>query len=532
MLSMTTRDGVRLDADVYYPDEDGCFPILLMRQPYGRSIASTVVYAHPHWYASQGYIVVIQDVRGRGTSEGRFDPFVHEREDGFETVAWAAALPGSTGEVGMYGFSYQGMTQLYAASLKPAALKVICPAMLAYDLCTDMAYEGGAFCLQSQLSWAIQLEAETARLRGDKQAYQALYQASRQLPLYDVNPSQPDVLQRYAPESYYFDWLAHRDPDDAYWQIRSPKTYMQSVDLPMLHIGGWFDTFLRGTLHLYQAMVQQSTQLQHLRIGPWSHLPWGRYVGSQDYGPEAVNGIDQLQLQWFNHFLKGMDTGLTTEPPVRLFQLGSNQWCSWPSWPRFSTSYYLGGSGLAAISDVEGMLTPNPPKIADPVYMVHDPWRPVPSLGGHFSSPSGSFNRAGLDNRSDVVTYTTLPLGKPLTLAGECWVELRCTADQPSFDIGAVISVVQASGIYNLTQGFLRISDPRPQLPLRILLQPICAQIYSGQALRLSLSASCFPAFANNPGTSTPVNQATLIEARIITLKIEPAGSWVSLPIA
>ncbi|MGA7800418.1 MAG: CocE/NonD family hydrolase, partial [Gammaproteobacteria bacterium] len=112
---MVTRDGVRLDADVYRPDADGEFPVLLMRQPYGRRIAATVVYAHPAWYAAQGFLVVIQDVRGRGTSEGVFRVFEHEVDDGFDAVEWAARLPGSCGRVGMYGFSYQGMTQFYAA---------------------------------------------------------------------------------------------------------------------------------------------------------------------------------------------------------------------------------------------------------------------------------------------------------------------------------------------------------------------------------------------------------------------------------
>lgn len=142
-VSMFTRDGIQLDADVYRPQGEGSYPVLLMRQPYGRAIASTVVYAHPRWYAAQGYIVVIQDVRGRGTSKGSFYPFRHEVEDGFDAVNWAAALPGSNGVVGMYGFSYQGMTQLYAASTRPSALKAICPAMLPYDLYADAAYPGG-----------------------------------------------------------------------------------------------------------------------------------------------------------------------------------------------------------------------------------------------------------------------------------------------------------------------------------------------------------------------------------------------------
>ncbi|MFT0795203.1 CocE/NonD family hydrolase, partial [Synechococcus sp. H70.1] len=144
-VSMLTRDGIQLDADIYRPEGGGSYPVLLMRQPYGRAIASTVVYAHPRWYAAHGYIVVIQDVRGRGTSKGSFYPFRQEAEDGFDAVNWAATLPGSNGVVGMYGFSYQGMTQLYAASSRPSALKTICPAMLPYDLYADAAYPGGAF---------------------------------------------------------------------------------------------------------------------------------------------------------------------------------------------------------------------------------------------------------------------------------------------------------------------------------------------------------------------------------------------------
>ena len=169
--SMQTRDGVRLDADVYRADTDEQLPILLMRQPYGREIASTVVYAHPRWYAAQGYIVVIQDVRGRGTSAGEFDLFAHEAADGLDTVEWVSQLPNSTGKVGMYGFSYQGMTQLYAAAGQPKCLKAIAPAMVAYDLYADWAYENGAFCLYASLAWAIQLAGETARRQGNEVAY-------------------------------------------------------------------------------------------------------------------------------------------------------------------------------------------------------------------------------------------------------------------------------------------------------------------------------------------------------------------------
>jgi uncharacterized protein len=176
-ISMATRDGTRLDADVYMPDAPGPFPVLLMRQPYGRAIASTVVYAHPAWYAAHGYIVVVQDVRGCGTSGGEFRLFEHEAEDGADAVAWAAALPGSSGNVGMYGFSYQGNTQLLALSAGAPALKALCPAMVAWDMHADWAYEGGAFRLADNLAWGIQMAAEAARRRQDFIAHQALYAA-------------------------------------------------------------------------------------------------------------------------------------------------------------------------------------------------------------------------------------------------------------------------------------------------------------------------------------------------------------------
>ncbi|MGH8668460.1 MAG: CocE/NonD family hydrolase, partial [Burkholderiales bacterium] len=174
---MKTRDNVRLDADVYRPAAPGPHPVLLMRQPYARAIASTPVYAHPGWYARQGYIVVIQDVRGRGTSEGVFRPFESEAEDGRDAVEWAARLPGSNGKVGMYGFSYQGMTQLFAASSRPEPLKAIAPAMAAYDVFEDFAYEGGALRLAGAIGWALQLAVESARRAGDAQAHQELLSA-------------------------------------------------------------------------------------------------------------------------------------------------------------------------------------------------------------------------------------------------------------------------------------------------------------------------------------------------------------------
>lgn len=519
--SLHTRDGVRLDADVYYPEAPGEFPVLLMRQPYGRAIASTVVYAHPTWYAAQGYIVVIQDVRGRGTSEGEFSLFAHEIEDGADTVTWAATLPGSTGQVGMYGFSYQGMTQLYAAIARPEALKAICPAMVGYDLYQDWAYEGGAFCLQANLSWAIQLAAETARLKGDRAAFQTLSTAAKSLPLCDEVPTRSGLLKKLDPDSFYHGWLDHPEPGD-YWDRLSPHSQLQAVDLPMLHIGGWFDPYMRGTLRLYREMATRSQLPQHLIVGPWAHLPWGRRTGAIDYGKEAATPCDRLQIRWFDQFLKGKDTGLLEELPVTLFEMGTNQWRKFSQFPGGTTvPYYLTSTGLASIDEQDGRLVPSEPAPAPlPDVLVHDPWRPVPALGGHAAFPSGAFDRTHLDCRTDVLTYTTEPLATDLHLAGELVAEIHCAADAPSFDLCAVLSEVRASGgVYNFAQGYGRVENPSTPL-LRISLQPTCQYIPAGHALRLSLSATCFPAYPVNSGTGTPVGEARLIDQKIMTLRI------------
>jgi putative CocE/NonD family hydrolase len=514
--SMLTRDGVRLDADIYRPEETGEFPVLLMRQPYGRAIASTVVYAHPTWYAQQGYIVVIQDVRGRGTSEGEFKLFANEIADGEDSVNWAANLPESSGKVGMYGFSYQGMTQLYAASTCPTALKTICPAMIGYDLYADWAYEGGAFCLQANLGWAIQLAAETARIKGDETAYQALYKASRNLPLFDQIPAVPEILKQLAPDSFYHDWIEHHQPSD-YWKNLSPN--LDQVDLPILHIGGWFDTYLRGTLNFYHESVSHSQHPQYLIIGPWAHLPWGRKVGAIDYGIEADNPIDELQIRWFDYFLKGIDTGILEELPITLFEMGSNQWREFETWPKAEfKSYFLVTNGLASVREDAGILQEFVEQNSTDI-LVHDPWRPVPGLGGHATFPAGSFERSALDCRSDILTYTSTPLETDLHLAGDVFVEVYCEADTPSFDLSAVLSEVRKDGcVYNFTQGYIRVESS--ENPVIIRLQPTCIKMVKGNAVRLSLSGACFPAYPVNPGTGQPPSKTRLIDAKIITLTL------------
>jgi putative CocE/NonD family hydrolase len=523
--SMRTRDGVRLDADVYRPDAPGPFPVLLMRQPYGRGIASTVCYAHPNWYAARGYVVVVQDVRGRGTSAGTFRILENEVSDGAEATAWAAALPGTNGAVGMYGFSYQGTGHLLAAGEAPHALKAVAPAMIGWDLRTDWAYENDAFCLQGNLGWAIQIGAETARLAGDAPAFDELYAASRALPFGSARPVLPGAIERWRHYTHYHDFLTRRD-DSEYWQRISPAALSADVSIPLLFVGGWFDSQFRGTLAAYKHFAKAGRAPVRLIIGPWAHIPWGRRLAGIDFGPAAGSDIDLLQVQWFDHWLKGRDTPIVHAPPVRLFDMGRNAWREFAAWPQRHMTLYLAGSGRAAVDQRDGTLLGEPPPTAAVDFLVHDPWRPAPAVGGAFGTPVGPADRSAVDARGDVMTFTTRALERELRLAGDVSASLWLACDAPSFDVGCVLSRVTRSGqVLNLAQGYRHLPAPsRLDQPVAIPMRATCASIAAGEALRLSIAAACFPAYPVNPGNGLPP-EASLDQARITTLGVRHGGA-------
>ncbi|WP_347338255.1 CocE/NonD family hydrolase [Synechocystis sp. FACHB-383] len=524
--SMVTRDGIRLDSDLYYPNSGGPWPALLMRQPYGRRLASTLVYGHPHWYAAQGYLVVIQDVRGRGSSQGEFDLFAHEVEDGEDCLNWVSQLPQCDGSVAMYGFSYQGMTQLYAAANHYPCLKTICPAMVAWDLYRDWGYENGAFCLQNNLGWALQLAADSAKRRGDGKTFHQLMSLAKSYDFSDLQPALPDRLGELAADSFYHQWISQA-PESDYWQRRSPDKRWQiraKTDIPVLQIGGWFDPHLRGNLRLYGALERCDIK-QKMVVGPWGHFPWGSRVGGQNYGESAISAVDQLQLAWFDHFLKGQEPRFN-QAKLELFDLGTKQWRYLADWPATSQSWFLQCSGLGTTQG--STLTPTAPNeklttgITD--VWVHDPWRPVPSWGGHSGYPQGVKERSLVDDRSDVVTYTSEPLKERVTICGTPQILLMVASDRPSFDVAVSLSQVSNTGeVWALSHGYCTILEE--QATLAIFLQAICATLSVGDRLRISLAGASFPAYGVNPGTGQEAVLANLVEQQIITLALVTNGT-------
>ena len=526
VVAMKLADGTRLDADIWAPAGGGRHPVLLMRQPYGRAIASTLVFAHPAWYAAHGYVVVVQDVRGTGSSQGRFRLFADEIADGAAAAAWAADLPGGDGRLGMYGFSYQANTQ-YLAMAGGARPDAAAPAMAGWTMFDDWAWEGGSFRLASNLGWAAQMGWLRAMHDGDAAAAAAFQAAARALPLGGAARTRPEVMRAHAALTHYTDWLTHDRPGP-YWQAMAPACLLGAAlpSVPMLHVGGWYDQMLMGTLGAHAAFAGARDAAQRLVVGPWQHQPWGRRVGAVDFGPAAVSRIDTAQLAWFERHLKGRD--VPTGAPVSLFDLGRHVWHDFADWPQtVETAWFLAGDGLAASGGGGALQTGAPP--AGVERFVHDPWRPAPTHGGHLGAPGGMQDRAGVDDRTDVAVFTSPPLRAPLFLCGRVRAELEASADQPSFDLNVTLSMVDPQGrAWNLTQGHARRDEAGW---CEVAMRATCATVPAGHCLRLSVAGACYPGHPVNPGDGSAAADFTMARERIITLSIKTGQSRLVLPV-
>lgn len=518
-------DGTVLVSDHYHPPGPGPFPTLLVRQPYGRAVATTVVYAQPVWFAAHGYRVVIQDVRGRGDSTGRFYPFRHEGPDGAATIEWLAGLPGSDGRVGMYGFSYQGLTQLLAAAERPAALRCIAPAQSAGDLHSGWFYHQGAYRLASGVGWALQMLRGDARKRRLRSASRALEAAVPQLTslLAAAPVSRIACLTARGLPSYHRDWTRRREPG-GWWARHDVSTRLDRIDVPALHLWGWFDTYLDGSEQLYQGLRRASGARQFLVAGPWTHIPWGRRAGDVDHGPEAVLDTDALLLRWFNHWLK--DSGeFDGEPAVRSFALGENRWHrlrSWPGEPGGGKDgppghhWFLDSNGRANSNRGDGRLSeaaPDGPRPRDG--FVHEPEVPVASPGP--GGAPGPYLQDRQDSMNNVLAYTSPPLVSAVRVAGRPRVRLHATSRTPSADLVAKLVRVLADGrSYNVCLGIARstwLFGPGGLVPDRIQcwefdLEPTHCVFAPGERLRLVVTGSAFPLYDRNPGSTVPPAEA------------------------
>jgi putative CocE/NonD family hydrolase len=512
-------DGTTLVSDHYYPEGEGPWPTLLMRQPYGRAIASTVVYRHPVWFARCGYHVAIQDVRGRGGSSGEFYPFRNEARDGAESIAWLRKHSACNGRIGMYGFSYQGATQLLAAAEQPEGLECIAPHMTATDLYNGWFYHHGALRLNATLSWGIQLLREDARRMGLHEASDRLERAwadvrsqSATVP-YAKHPAIADP----ALPSYVRDWFRHREPG-SYWSEQDVSVRIDRIQIPALHIAGWYDTYLEASIQSYVTLrdgagSEFARKNQYLIAGPWVHLPWGDRAGDTNFGEAANLDTDEILLRWFNHWLK--DSGeFQGEPKVQYFSLGANRWRTADAWPGEATyPIYLLGAGNANSRKGGGRLVATAPVGEEPRdVFVYDPEVPVSAPGGA-QAMNGPYDQATLEMGNNLLVYTSDPVKAEMEIFGQPRIRLYAATSAAQADFTAKIVRVTTSG----RAEFLSIGIARSSWMFRVssyeadkihlwefTLEPIAFTLAASERLRLEIASSAFPLYDRNPSTDSP----------------------------
>jgi putative CocE/NonD family hydrolase len=552
LVKVPMRDGVVLYADVYRPATDGKYPVLVSRTPYGTERFPSA-YEEPLFFARRGYVFVYQDVRGRHESEGKWEPFRNDIEDGYDTVEWAAKQPWSNGKVGMQGHSYGGHVQWRAAMARPPHLVTIFPLVASTSLYHNWVTLNGAWRLSFNFGWGpVRQESRimqntgihTAKDAPESQRYEKVLST---LPLTGMQ----QLLGRHA--QFYTDWIQHPDYDD-YWKKINAEEMLNDISIPVHTHGGWYDLFLQGTLNGYTGLSRQSgrgRQKSHLVVGPWEHGV-SQKTGDLDFGPEARVEREVFELRWFDYWLKGIDNGLAAEAPVKIFVMGKNQWRLENEYPLARTQYrkmYLSSSGSANTAKGNRALSWEPPGDKSPPDRYnYDPANPVSSTGGNncCGTPtlSGPRDQRLVESRDDVLVYSSPPLNDDLEVTGPVKVVLYASSDAPDTDFAAKLVDVYPDGrAINICEGILRAryreSTARPQLlePGKVYALPIdligTSNVFlKGHRLRVDLTSSHFPQFDRNPNTGKPFGTGT--EMRIARQTIyHTAGqpSHILLPV-
>ncbi len=499
------HDGVLLSANVFRPGAPGTVSTILMRTPYGKGDDWT---SNHQAFVAHGYAVVIQDVRGRYESQGTFQPLTQEPSDGNDTLNWIAKQPWSNGKVGMTGGSYLGIVQWKVAILNNPHLKAIFPWVSGDDDYRDRYYStGGAVKLGHRLLW---VEENLKQPGYDPPSFEKYV---RTLPLRHA-----DVVVT-GQRNQMMQTILDHPADDSFWQSVSVRDQLQNIKIPVFSIGGWYDNYVESDLDAFTTLQKQSG-VHRILIGPWPHNVNTLMPGA-DFGRDSQILFRRTQLEWFDQWLKDKDVPMMSRPPVRIFVMGLNQWrdeAEWPPKGARMARYYLESGGHANSLNGDGTLTPEPVMKSQHDVFVFDPHNPVPTRGGAVCCnpsifPWGPMDQRPVEQRSDVLVYSTPALREDVEVTGPIQVTLFAASTAPDTDFTAKLVDVLPNGVArNLTDGLLRAryrkSLAKPELlkPGAVTEYKIDAGVTSnvflkGHKIRIEISSSNFPRFDRNSNT-------------------------------
>jgi hypothetical protein len=502
-VKVPMRDGIRLSTNIYRPDAPGEFPVLLMRSPYGNGGAGNRYAAVA---VEQGYIVVLQDTRGRYESEGLFDAMQPEALDGYDTQQWISRQPWFNGKIGTFGGSYVGFTQWIPASVGCPYVLAMFPEVTFGDL-HDVVYQNGAFFLDLFGPWSYEMtcpynvSVDSLMKQPDK--------VLMHLPLID----QDKMLGWKIP--FLRDWLSHPE-HDSYWDRTSIGNGYQRITAASYSIGGWYDILLKGTIINYLRMTSPDIQpeirkKQKLMIGPWVHNMGNRKVGEMDFGESADLDDTKLMLRWFDCQMKGIDDGINEEPPVKIFVMGENIWRYEHEWPLARTdyrNYYFHSKGNGSTRSGDGSLDISPPDKEAADRYSYDPNDPVRTIGG-----MGPYDQGKVEVRADVLVFSTPVLKYDLEVTGPVNAVVYASSSAKNTDFTAKLVDVYPDGrAMRICEGIIR-ADHRDPEEKPSMIEP--GKIYKfnidmwatsnlfkkGHKLRVEISSSNFPRFDRNLNT-------------------------------
>lgn len=551
------RDDTILRADVYRPQQKGRYPVIVERVAYE---LTQRCQDKGEYFASRGYVFVGQNVRGRYASEGKFEIFRDdawgEHQDGYDTIEWAGTQPWSNGNVGMVDGSYSGFTQYLVAPTRPPHLKALFVREGGADHYRDFFYRSGAFQLSLNLGWTLgemlaALKHETAPPGTEAQRIR-LEEAVANIDYWYWHLPLKSCLPLEGLADWYFEGLNHPE-DGAYWWPMNLSRKYEEVDVPAVHLGGWFDCFLDGTLRSFQGIrshgrTPECRANQRLIIGPWIHGPANigkSNAGELDFGPETDFDLNTYQLRWYDHWLKGVENGIMDDPPVRIFLMGANRWLEMQTWPPeniiYRPLYFRAGTGKSETSLNNGTLSFEPPESAEAADSYeYDPEDPIPSL---LTYPElGPKDHRPVEGR--MLTYTTPALKQDLTITGPVkavlygrstapdtdWVVRLCDVWPDGRSMSVCDGILRARYRNSLEQAGLMI--PGEVYGFEIDLWSTAQVFQAGHRLRIEVTSSDFPRYDRNLNTGGPFGEETQGQVAVNTvLHDDMYASHVMLPV-
>ena len=510
------RDGVKLAADLWVPSAPGKYPVILIRTPYLRVTNLIDVPAWASYFASRGYVLVIQDVRGRGDSEGEFNFFFQEETDGYDTIEWLAGQPFSTGKVGMMGVSYLGTVQWLAAKAHPPHLTCMAPTAPAGRYLEELPFVGGAFMHQWALNW---LNGVSGRIeQGQNVAPGDMDRALAHRPLISSDSAMGRSMRLYR------EFLTNPLMTDYWKRIQFTPADFAKIEIPTLTVTGWFDGDQPGAMFYWRGLVANAPDKSRhwLVSGPWQHaatfLGGATKVGDMSLPPESIIDVKALHVRFFDWCLKGSAPSFQA-PRAKLYLTGANEWREFDSYPVKQATerrFYFTSGGRANSLAGDGKLAWQAPGTDRPDQYTYDPKHPAPASIGPTADGE---DRRPIERRDDVLVYTSDALTEPLDVIGAVSVDLQVASDARDTDFTAVLvdvgpdgSAIKLGPSIGIRRARYRHGYTKEELltpgaieTIPIDLNDIAHRFLPGHRVRVEISSSAAPEFNPNQNTGNPV---------------------------